>query len=187
MLEWKLPNNFSIEIDGLWRTYPYGPDEGAAVTWEMPVLAKYRFRLPFGRPFLDCWALISDWAPTVTGFSAGAVVEFRVIGPLNIAPTLRYTHWGSRDDLSFDPNLVELLAALRFSSEGNAHPISHRVSLGVVLGSTLSPDFPTVSSPGTFSIPNIPVFIATSVFTAGPQELSDCALGGISASSRSID
>src|SRR5580658_2292504 len=112
MTEWSLPHNLSLEFDGVWHSYPAGRQLGTDVTWEFPVLAKYMFPLPFGKPFVEAGPSFRIGAPTYSGFSAGAGVEFHVLHNLNIAPTLRYTHWASSVPSNFDgwnPNRLEFL------------------------------------------------------------------------------
>jgi hypothetical protein len=64
-VEFQLPKNWSLEVDGLY--HPLRFDFGAilpdgalnsvspapVITWEFPVLAKYRFRWRSTRPFLE--------------------------------------------------------------------------------------------------------------------------------------
>jgi hypothetical protein len=170
MIEWSLPRNLSVEFDGVWHSYPAGPQLGTDVTWEFPVLARYTFPLPFGKPFVEAGPAFRIGAPTDTGFSAGAGVEFRILHNLSIAPTLRYTHWASstpRNFESWNPNQVEFLTAFRSTAEENSRPLGPYVSLGIVLGTTLTDDFRVVSQTGPVVYGDLPAFTATSVSIAG--------------------
>jgi hypothetical protein len=64
MLELRLPAHFSVEVDGLYHELgftsvvipPAGPPSsfsGSVITWEFPVLAKYRFSGPLVKPFIE--------------------------------------------------------------------------------------------------------------------------------------
>jgi hypothetical protein len=166
MIEWSLPHNLSLEFDGVWHSYPAGPQLGTDVTWEFPVLAKYKFPLPFGKPFVEAGPAFRIGAPTYNGFSAGAGVEFHVLHNLNIAPTLRYTHWASSAPGNFDgwnPNQVEFLTAFSSTAEENSRPLGPYVSLGIMLGTTLTDDFRIVSQTGLVEYGNLPPFTATNI------------------------
>jgi hypothetical protein len=171
IVEWKLPLNLSLEADGIWHSYPAGHQDGTEVTWEIPVLLKYRFRLPFGRPFIEGGPSLRT-EESHAGVTAGAGIEFHVWRGLNIAPEVRYTHWDSNGTLSFDglnPNQVEFLTAFTSIPDENWHPLGGHVSIGVVLGATLTPDVRTLRYTGGLGYNNLPLFTATSVSTPGPD------------------
>lgn len=178
MIKWSLPRNLSLEFDGVWHSYPAGHQLGANVTWEFPVLARYGFSLPFGKPFVEAGPSFRTGAPADSGFTAGAGVEFHIWHNLSIAPMLRYTHWASTSAslaAGWNPNQVEFLAALTSTSDENIRPLGANVSLGVVLGSTLTADFRSVAETGPVQYGSLPPFTATSVsigesgFQIGPS------------------
>jgi hypothetical protein len=72
MIEFLIRQHFSIEADGLNRRLRYPDDPSVIVTWELPVLAKYRFSSRTLRPFVE------------------GGPSFRVTGNLNFSnPSLR--------------------------------------------------------------------------------------------------
>jgi len=123
------------------------------ITWEFPILAKYRL-LPHGRvrPFVEggpsfrTAGNLNGTNPSHFGVSGGVGVETHWLG-LNFAPTLRYTRW-TRDN----PNGVfaqpttrqdqlELLVSVSRASESHWRPLGGFVRLGVVAGTNLSADW----------------------------------------------
>lgn len=111
MLEFPVHNNLSAEVDGLYRPL-HGSDipveansesrktRFATLTWQFPVLAKYRFRLAGARPFVELGPSfraignVEIAPPSQYGVTAGAGVELR-LKKLKIAPTFRYSRWKS--------------------------------------------------------------------------------------------
>ena len=137
MIELRLPFHLAVEADGLYHELKYtvvflnpnGPPSGPSlahpVTWEFPVMAKYRFSLPKmkssirplveGGPIFRTAGDLNGARPSNHGFTAGAGVELRA-WKLRVAPQLRYTRWAA-DPFSFAPtvpNQVELLASVSF-------------------------------------------------------------------------
>src|SRR5437764_1079141 len=63
MLELRLPFGLSVEADALYRRFHYfsfRSDVNAAVNattttgaWEFPIVAKYRFKTPIARPYIE--------------------------------------------------------------------------------------------------------------------------------------
>jgi hypothetical protein len=132
-----LPFHLSVEIDALYR--PLSLDSYIAlengvntatarvhvITWEFPVLAKYKFPLPIVKPFLELGPSfraagnLNSTSPSHYGFTLGGGVEAHLLR-LKIAPEIRYTHWAP-DNTSpalilplTSPNQVELLVGLSF-------------------------------------------------------------------------
>jgi len=98
-----LPANFSVEINALYR--PLG--EGTT-TWELPVLAKYKFPGHFLKPLIGAgpaFRLPATGAISNHAISVGGGVEFSARF-LKIAPEIRYTRWAT--DIVTLPNQVEL-------------------------------------------------------------------------------
>jgi hypothetical protein len=92
------------------------------VTWQIPVLAKYRFGSRPLKPFLEAGPSfraagnLNDAAPSVYGGTAGLGVEAQ-LGRLKIGPIIRYTHWAADADSAGSPtkqNQAELLVGLSF-------------------------------------------------------------------------
>lgn len=109
-----LPDNFSIEMDALYRptnftfanVLPNGTlnsvSPATVITWEIPVLAQYKIKesgLPI-RPLLELGPSfrasgnVNGSSPSTYGITAGAGIEAH-IWKVKIAPQLRYTHWAA--------------------------------------------------------------------------------------------
>ena len=129
MVEFGLPKNLSVEIDGLYRPL-HGSDGGeggparfATLTWEFPVLLKYRFRVPRVKPFVELGpsfralgnVVISP--PSHYGVTAGAGVEIN-LRRLKVSPTIRYSRWAAEQQKPFGtysfPNQTQLLVGFSF-------------------------------------------------------------------------
>jgi hypothetical protein len=87
----------SIEADGIYE--PIGTKGNSVLTWEFPVLLKYRWGVRGARLFGEAGPsfrasgnLQSSIPPSLYGFTAGAGIEKRAKG-VGIAPALRYTRW----------------------------------------------------------------------------------------------
>jgi hypothetical protein len=125
MVEVRLPLHLSVEVDGLYHelefTDAFIEPNGAlnsvspatVVTWEFPVLAKYRFSLPLVKPFVEAGPSfrtsgnLNSTLPSNHGFTAGVGVEAHP-WKLRIAPQIRYTRWAGdrRSPYSFAPSTV---------------------------------------------------------------------------------
>jgi hypothetical protein len=96
------------------------------VTWEFPLLVKYRFSFPLGTPFVDAGPAfrsagnLNGTAPSNHGLAAGLGVEVHV-WRLKIAPQFRYTRWAHDSKTGFfalfsapdtAPNQVEFLTSI---------------------------------------------------------------------------
>jgi hypothetical protein len=136
MLEVRLPLHLSIEVDGLYHELeftragiePNGTlnsiSPAPVVTWEFPVLAKYRFFLPMVKPFVEAGPSfrsagnLNGASPSNHGFTAGVGVEAHV-WKLRIAPRVRYSRWArDRNVTYFAPSTVpdqaEFLVGISF-------------------------------------------------------------------------
>lgn len=134
MLELRLPVHLSIEADGLYHELgftsivvpPVGPPSSSfsasVITWEFPVLAKYRFSLPLLKPFIELGpsfrssAHLHATSPSNHGFAIGAGVEMPV-WKLKIAPQIRYLRWAEDGPplqylASTKPDQIELLVSV---------------------------------------------------------------------------
>jgi hypothetical protein len=105
MLEFQIHSGLAIEADGIYRplhfrtSNQYESVREAILTWEFPVVAKYKFRRsrqmrPFAElgPSFRLSGNLHGGAPSPWGVTTGAGVEAR-ISRLKIAPALRYTRW----------------------------------------------------------------------------------------------
>ena len=86
--EWSFPGPIAIEADGLYRRMHAVADPLSAsfsvVTWEFPILAKYRFSVPHLTPFLEAGPSLRATGnlngihPSHYGFTAGFGVARQV-------------------------------------------------------------------------------------------------------------
>ena len=99
-----------------------GSFRNTVVTWEFPILAKYRFPFHTFKPLIELGPSfrspgnLNGTAPSVYGGTVGIGIEAPV-GKLRLAPVLRYTHWAA-DGEFFQPrtkrNQIELLVGIAF-------------------------------------------------------------------------
>jgi hypothetical protein len=112
MMELELPLHLSVEADGLYRPLNFTfagvrPDgslssisPNTVVTWEFPILAKYKFPSRIVKPFVELGPSfrssgnLNGAAPSTYGGTLGFGVEMHVL-KLKIAPVVRYTHWAA--------------------------------------------------------------------------------------------
>ena len=133
MVEIALAPHWSTEMDGLYRPLNFAitlvrsnqlPAPGSpstVVTWEFPILAKYRIAAGPAKPFLEAGPSfrssgnLNGTAPSSYGGTAGLGLEAHA-GPLKIAPVVRFTHWAGEG--LYQPhtrrNQVELLLGVSF-------------------------------------------------------------------------
>lgn len=145
ILELRLPLGLAVEADALYRPMEFkvqqtnarlasfllGTATGLALVnrvnvWEFPILAKYRLPVPFFKPYLEAGPSFRATGASLAkqmsgrGVSAGIGVETR-LGPLLLAPEMRYTHWGADGAYSSPyhvtsyPNQVEFLMGVATS------------------------------------------------------------------------
>ncbi len=96
---------------------------GSYNSWEFPVLAKYRFRLPVPvvKPFVEAGPSFRAESSSLPDLSAAGVifgggVEFK-LPVIRLSSDLRYTHWksaGSAATTNPNANQVELLFGIAF-------------------------------------------------------------------------
>jgi len=157
MVEWSLPGPLSVEVDGLYRRLRGINPSGnfTTVTWEFPILAKYRFDVAGARAFVETGPSLRTTGnlnsanPSHFGLTAGLGIEGRIKG-LNIAPRVRYTRWAAdKVNNQFESeslrNQLELLVGISRSSISNWRPLGRRISLGVLLGTNLTSDFRSIT------------------------------------------
>jgi hypothetical protein len=123
-----LVSDFSPEIDGLYK--PLRAKQLAAmqerfsvITWQFPVLAKYRWNKPLWTPFAEAGPTfrlagnLNGYNPSHTGITSGGGLEAHTLG-VRLAPALRYTSWvgdksGQAGRLT-NPNALELVFGITF-------------------------------------------------------------------------
>ena len=143
-VELRLPFGFAVEADALYRPlhlstggvssiqtgtglsqYDLFPANEDTHAWEFPILAKYRFKLPIARPYVDLgpsFRAMNGFPNTLSnhGVAAGVGVDIKAL-VLHISPEVRSTRWGDdapaagsgglpRSNL----NQVELLVGISF-------------------------------------------------------------------------
>ncbi len=170
MLEYRLPNDWSIEVDALFHPLRFDEDHYAGgtlhnsqplpvVTWEFPALAKYRFRWRSWRPFLEAGPSfrtagnLNGTNPSHYGVAAGAGAETR-LGRIRIAPEIRYIRWAEDSSLGHPlthSDQVEVLTSFSTGVGEGGRAFGQRVSVGVVVGATVTPDLRTVNPPFPFA------------------------------------
>jgi hypothetical protein len=131
--ELPLPKDLSVEFGVLWRpllaqdvsNYSNGVTHRtkfSVLTWEFPLLAKYKPRLFKTRPFFELGPSfrasgnLNGAEPSNYGVTAGAGLDLRK-GKTAIAPAIRFTHWAPDKPRTFTPlhqNQAELIFAVRF-------------------------------------------------------------------------
>lgn len=104
--EINLAGNVSVEADGIYKLLngtsdpSYGQPHFSVLTWQIPVLAKFRFARPGWTPFAEAGPSfrltgnLNGYDPSHYGITAGAGVEARTHG-FRLSPTLRYTRWAT--------------------------------------------------------------------------------------------
>jgi hypothetical protein len=131
--EFALPKDLSLEFGTLWRPllaqdvsdYSNGVKartKFSVLTWEFPLLAKYKPRLFNTRPFFELGLSfrasgnLNGAEPSNYGGTAGVGLELRQ-GNRTIAPAIRFTHWAPDKGRTSTPlrrNQAELIFAVRF-------------------------------------------------------------------------
>lgn len=135
-IEVRLPFRLSIEADALSHplsyasaaTYPVGAGSytnpsATVLTWEVPLLVKYRFSNKRINPFVEAGPSFrasgnpNGTAPSNYGISIGGGVELRAL-LLRFAPEIRYTRWAVDQPVppwaKTNPNQAELLVGFSF-------------------------------------------------------------------------
>jgi hypothetical protein len=161
-LEYRFLSQIAVEADGIFHPLGYtfaGIEPGGSlnsvspatvVTWEFPVLAKYRFTLSGVRPFLEAGPSfrttenLNSANPSHYGFTGGVGIETRWRS-VNLAPVIRYTRWAPDRhvaDVKTVPDQIEVGVGLSSRSPSSDwHPLGGSVSLGAVVGVSLTADF----------------------------------------------
>ena len=180
-LELSLGGRWSLEVDALHRPLrstvtqffsppivlpngmvftKFGPNTAAEASWEIPVLGRYRLRVAGWNPFVEAGPSFRPAGNgtnlTHFGATAGAGVEFHAHS-VNIAPTIRYTHWQEFPDTgpvgSAIANQVEFLVGVEPELRGSgwANVFGRTFSIGALAGVGLGDDVrPAQASPSFF-------------------------------------
>jgi hypothetical protein len=178
VFEFRFNSHFSAEANGIYRelhatwagVLPDGTlnsiSPSPVVTWEFPLLAKYRFGVGRLEPFIETGPSFRttgnlNFEPSHYGFTSGAGLETRWRG-FDIAPVVRYTRWAhERYGTGITQlNQLELLVAFKRAAESNWSPLGTHVSIGTVLGWGLTNDLST----GTTHFP-VPILSGNGTYT----------------------
>jgi hypothetical protein len=195
IIEWRLTPSWSVEADGLFRTLHMthaavfaDGDLGSVspspvITWEFPILAKYRPPGGRARPFIEggpsfrTAGNLNGTNPSHFGVSGGVGVETNWLG-LNFAPTLRYTRWirDAPNGVFAQPitrqDQLEILMSVSRASESHWRPLGSFLRLGVVAGTNLSADYGSEThqyDPGQFDPPVPAVYPVGATISSGPK------------------
>jgi hypothetical protein len=163
-IEFRLSDRWSMEADGLYRELHFttsalltngtlnSVSPSPVVTWEFPVLAKYRFHWLHLEQFVEAGPSfrtagnLNGTSPSHAGGTAGFGFQFHA-GKVGIAPELRYTRWAADNNPSAgyqsNPNQLELLVAFSDNAATNTHPLGLHSLIGVAAGTALTSAFPT--------------------------------------------
>jgi hypothetical protein len=134
--EVRLPFHLSIEADALYHELEFtsaavepngtlnSVSPAPVVTWEFPILAKFRLSIPLVKPFIDAGPVfrtagnLNYTSPSNHGFAAGLGVEAH-LWKLKIAPQFRYLRWARDQNVGFFqpstvPDQIEFLTTISF-------------------------------------------------------------------------
>jgi hypothetical protein len=187
--------SWSVEADGIFRQLHMtsaavllgdgslnSVSPSPVVTWEFPVLAKYRFRGWRATPFIEAGPSfrtagnLNGTDPSHLGVTAGGGVEMS-LKHLKIAPAVRYTRWTSDKYLDYSvqahtaPNQVELVVGFSSEAESSWRPLGNRMSFGVVLGTNLTRDFRRTAQDSGGNLLGSPDSVVTHVDFPGPRKM----------------
>jgi hypothetical protein len=138
LIEIGLPLHFAVELDALYRplsykftgsyTNPSGVGDfshpaATVVTWEFPLVAKYKVPFPVVQPFVEAGPSfrsagnLNGTSPSNRGMTVGAGVEAH-FHKIKITPVIRFTRWAP-DHLATpwavtNPNQAEFLVGFSF-------------------------------------------------------------------------
>jgi len=187
MVEVGLGSRFSVEVDGLFRPLGYTfagvePDgtlnsvsPATVVTWEFPVLAKYRFSFAGVKPFVEAGPSfrttgnLNSANPSHSGVTGGVGIQMHA-GRFSIAPAVRYTRWTADPEhvVRTVSNQVEFVVVFSRAGVSDWHPFGHRVSFGAAAGTDLTEDFPLTSYTSVNPLNGMSI---TNFFVPGPRSL----------------
>lgn len=198
MLEYRLSRHLSVEGDALYRelhlTVAFvepsrilnSVSPSPVVTWELPLMAKYRFHWAKVDPFVEAGPAFRPTTnlnanPSHYGIAAGIGVATRW-KQFEIAPMVRFSRWVHDRRLGnlaeSKSNQVEWLIAVNGRPSSPWHPLGPRIALGLIGGSTVFHDVPTSSS--AITIPQVPAA------TGGYRQQQESATTYVSGSATSL-
>ncbi len=118
--------HIAMEVNAIYKPFRAQAYFGnfAVLTWQFPVLAKYRWNKPANAsqwtPFLEAGPSFrlsgnfNGYDPSFLGGTVGGGIERRV-GGVRLEPTLRYTRWGAdRNRVRTNLNALELVFGVSF-------------------------------------------------------------------------
>lgn len=173
LLQYRLGRNLSLEADALYRELHltvafvepsrvlYAVSPSPVVTWELPLMTKYRFHWSKAEPFVEAGPAFRPTTnlnanPSHYGFTAGIGVATRW-KQFEIAPMVRYSRWIHDRALTnlaaSRSNQLELLIGISSRPRSPWHPLSRRIALGVIGGATVFHDVPASSSSFVAQVP----------------------------------
>ena len=180
VFEFRFNSHVSAEIDGMYRelhatwagVLPDGTlnsiSPSPVLTWEFPLLAKYRLGVCRLKPFIEAGPSFRttgnlNFEPSHYGFASAIGVETRWRG-FDVAPVVRYTRWAhERYDTGQGEtqlNQLEVLVAFKRETESHRSPLGSRISMGTVLGWGLTSDLSTTTTHFLAFIPSGSTFTA---------------------------
>lgn len=136
-LEYEPVRNLSIQVNGLYRplhltgetlisipeqgVYPREGETVTVLTWEFPILGRYRLPVAGEKPFVEfgpsfrAIGNLNGTKPSKHGATVGVGVGIGV-GKARLSPTLRYTQWAQDETAGTrtNPNQLELLFGFSF-------------------------------------------------------------------------
>ncbi len=138
-IEWQPHRLFSLEGNAIYRRLRFSTG-GPTVTWQFPILAKYRVPVGPTRLFVAGGPSFRTTGnrntnPSHMGITAGAGVEWDW-GAWRLSPTLRYTRW-ARDPTwttPSKPDQVEILLGFTRGASSIRKPFGRQIRFGVVGG-----------------------------------------------------
>ena len=111
--EYHWSERWGVEADVIYHPLVLSERARATVlTWELPILAKYRFGLGPVRPILFAGPSFrlsgnrNSTKPSGVGLAAGAGIEIRR-GRFSVSPTIRYVRWTKDDPTPPFPGLIK--------------------------------------------------------------------------------
>ncbi len=127
--ELRLPFGFGVEADALYRPLSFATQAPGLAsstrfsTWEFPILAKYRFKFPIVRPYIDAGPSFRTTTNNTQllsnhGIAVGGGLDIKALF-LHVSPEIRYTRWGS-DSSAGTASIPAGQNLAQFSSQGQA-------------------------------------------------------------------
>lgn len=106
LAEVDISERLALEVNGLYRRLHFDDSSGVVVTWQFPVLAKYKFSVGKLKPFVEAgpsFRLAGNLHftnPSHYGITSGIGLESQW-RRLKISPVVRYTRWARESSSSF--------------------------------------------------------------------------------------